>query len=146
MVELSYSQLPAEFGDPQALTKLRIDAILAAANVLARPYLAAVRVATQLPSEAPATPLLTVRSGPWVDTTAGGATNIVRVVAWHENEDDCWDLGSYIYAHLRALRGDAEFRGFGLEEMPNKGIDPDYGAPIVAFAVRARMKPRVLPV
>lgn len=146
MVELAYAHHPAEYGDPQALTKLRADAVLAAADVTARPYLANVTVVTELPQEAPVGRLLTVRSGPWVDVTAASATNIVRLVAWARNEDDAWDLASYFHAHLTALRGDDEFRGFGREEQPNKGLDPTYDRPIVAFALRARMKPRLLPI
>lgn len=148
MAELNYSSTPpVEYGDPQALVKLRVDAILAAADVVTRPALAGLTVSTKLPTgAAPAGPLVTVRSGPWTDYTSAAATNVVRVVAWHRTEDAAWDVATYLHAHLRALRGDAEFRGFGLEEQPNKGTDPDYGWPIVAFAVRARMKPRVLPV
>lgn len=147
MADLIYSSRPpTEYGDPQALTKLRVDAILAAGDLVARPFLAGVKAVTQLPTDTPAGPLVTVRSGPWVEYSSAHGTNIVRVVAWHRYEDDAWDLASYVHAHLVALRGDSEFRGFGYEEQPNKGTDPTFGWPIVAFALRARMKPRVLPI
>jgi hypothetical protein len=145
-MDLERSTPPTEFGDPQALVKLRCDALLAAADVALYPFLRGLAVTTRLPETNPATPILTVRSGPWVQYQYPVmATNVVRCVAWARNEDDAWSIASWFHGQLLSLRGDDESRGFALEEQPNKSTDPQFGVPIVPFAVRARMKPRVLP-
>lgn len=135
-------KVAAEFGDPQALTKLRCDALRAAAS---RPFLTNLTIGTVLPPASPQGDLLIVRSGIWTEYNAPiTAVNIVRIVAWSLDEDTAWDIASWFHAMLLAAPGDATVHSYRTDDPPRKGTDPDYDTPIAAFTIAARMRPQIL--
>ena len=139
------TRVPLTFGDPQSSAKLDCDAILAAADVAVRPFLAGLTISTHLPRESPQGRLLVVRSGPWVDNQSNvTAANLLRLVAWDPDPDVAWDIASYFHGHLIARPGDVDVVSYGYDGGPTRAVDPDYDSPIAAFTLRARMRAAIL--
>jgi hypothetical protein len=133
------------FGDPQSSAKLDVDALVADGLALASPpaFLADLTVATMLPSVAPQGRLVVVRAGLWLEYQPPiTAVNRLRIVVWDLDADASWDIASWLHAQLLAmlLPSSSEIHSYRYDGGPTRGLDPDYGTPITAFTLRARMR------
>jgi hypothetical protein len=142
------SKVPVDFHDPQSVTKLICDRLLAGASpeALERYSLAGTSIRTRLPSGSggPGRSLL-VRRGVWTGYDSGvSAENTVRLVAYDSSDEGAFDQASWFHGQLLAYRGDTEVVSFRFSEGPRSGTDPDFDTPICAMTVRARMHPRIL--
>lgn len=134
-------KIATTFGDPQAVSKRRCDALVA--SVATPPsFLADLVIATVLPKKNPTGPLLVVRSGRWLEYQAPvTAVNRIRLVAWHPDEDVAWDIVSWFHGRLLAFPGDEDVVSFRYDDGPQKGTDPDFDSPIAACTIAVRMRP-----
>lgn len=144
------SKASTEFGDPQAVTKLYCDQLLAAVPAAELPdYLEHVLITTRQPSARPAGAVLTVRQQPtWaLYRPPVAAAARIRLVAWSLDEDTAWSVASWFHGRLlgpRVANADPQLRAFRYDAGPAKGTDPDYQTPIAAFTVLASMRPAIL--
>jgi len=126
------------FGDPQSTTKLAVDALLAATS-----RWPGATSATVLPATAPggAAPLVVTRFEYWEAQTlqtVGFAR--LRLLVWSDDADEAWDVASYLHGLLLASSGDADHSGYLYRTGPGRATDPDYGTPLSAFVVVAKMR------
>lgn len=136
-------RVAVDFRDPQAVTKLRCDAILA--GVLEVPeFLAGLRISTELPTDAPKGRLLVVRAGDWIEWGQTTAVNVIRLVGFSLDEDEAWSICSWFHGQLLAAAPDSDVVSYRNDRGPRKGIDPDFQTPICASTMLARMHPAIL--
>lgn len=138
----------AEFGDPQAVTKLHVDALVALDAAAGVDFMQDVATGTRLPSERPDGSLVVVRHTGWAAYQAPvTALARERVSVWALDEDTVWSIASRLHARLLALPGDADLVSYQFDPAaggPAKGTDPDYDTPLATFTIRVRMRPVVI--
>lgn len=135
------------FRDPQSSAKLDCDALLTARQALpdVPSFLQDLRIATELPSEAPPGRLLVIRSGSWLEYVPPiTAVARIRGVAWSLDPDEAWDIASWFHASLLSYPGDDDVVSYRNELPPERGIDPDYATPMTSFTIGVRMRPAIL--
>lgn len=134
-------KLPVDYNDPQSLAKLHVDALIASSS-----RWAGTDTGTTVPGAAGVTaPYVSVRFEAWVSRLASvAAIARIRLGVWSLDQDEAWDLASFLQGRLLALPGDDEVSGYLYELGPERSIDPASETPFCAFTIRQKVRARII--